>query len=236
MVFNKSLAAKRDRRMAYFTLENIFERNWTTCEEINVWRSPAMNHQQRKFDPRIIQFKALEHSNALAQHIVVSSWCCAANESSIWWYLNRNLSSRTRKFKLFDVVTFGPCAAQQSDVIFCQNPERTRVPCQPKTASGGGRSGIIRLKHIKVFSICVHPLMVPTSDTHTNGATSWTRIMNGGNVFVCASMKGSKSDTMPVEASERESESQIKNQNCVLVTHFRDVFPEFPPDVLSMTF
>lgn len=88
------------------------------------------------------------------------------------------------------MVTFGPCAAQQSDVIFCQNPERTRVPCQPKTASGGGRSGIIRLKHIKVFSICVHPLMVPASDTHTNGATSWTRIMNGGNVFVCASMKG----------------------------------------------
>lgn len=24
-----------------------------------------------------------------------------------------------------------------------------------------------------------------------------------------------------------ETESQIKNHNCVLVTHFRDVFPEF---------
>lgn len=32
--------------------------------------------------------------------------------------------------------------------------------------------------------------MVPTSDTHTNAATSWTRIMNEENVFVCASMEG----------------------------------------------
>lgn len=28
-----------------------------------------------------------------------------------------------------------------------------------------------------------------------------------------------------------ERESQIKNENCVLVTHFHDVFPSFPPDV-----
>jgi hypothetical protein len=56
--------------------------------------------------------------------------------------------------------------------------------------------------------------------------------MNEGNVFVCAtSMKGNKSELcvlLPVLLwVERRRESQIKNQNCVLVTHFHDVFPEF---------
>jgi hypothetical protein len=56
--------------------------------------------------------------------------------------------------------------------------------------------------------------------------------MNEGNVFVCAtSMKGNRSELcvlLPVLLRvEGRRESQIKNQNCVLVTHFRDVFPEF---------
>lgn len=59
--------------------------------------------------------------------------------------------------------------------------------------SSGG-SGIIRLKHIKVFSICVHPLMVPTSDAHTTTTTSTTvtsctRIMNEGNVCCLCEQK-----------------------------------------------
>ena len=51
--------------------------------------------------------------------------------------------------------------------------------------------------------------------------------MNEGNVFVCAmSMKGNRSELCVLPGMEGR-ESQIKNQNCVLVTHFHDVFPEF---------
>jgi hypothetical protein len=53
--------------------------------------------------------------------------------------------------------------------------------------------------------------------------------MNEGNVFVCAmSMKGNRSELCVLPGMEGKArESQIKNQNCVLVTHFHDVFPEF---------
>lgn len=53
--------------------------------------------------------------------------------------------------------------------------------------------------------------------------------MNEGNVFVCAtSMKGNRSELCAAgDGGRRRRESQIKNQNCVLVTHFHDVFPEF---------
>lgn len=58
--------------------------------------------------------------------------------------------------------------------------------------------------------------------------------MNEGNVFVCAtSMKGNRSKLCAgdgdseVRGGRGRRESQIKNQSCVLVTHFHDVFPEF---------
>lgn len=41
---------------------------------------------------------------------------------------------------------------------------KDRISCQ---VAASGSCSIIRLEHIKVFSICVHPLMVPTSDTNT---------------------------------------------------------------------
>lgn len=51
-------------------------------------------------------------------------------------------------------------------------------------------------------------------------------------LFVRAWKGGKKQQIHEREREEDgESESQIKNQNCVLVTHFHDVFPSFPPDV-----
>ena len=48
--------------------------------------------------------------------------------------------------------------------------------------------------------------------------------MNEGNV--CEHKRRREADPRDDFVSG-ETESQIKNHNCVLVTHFRDVFPEF---------
>jgi hypothetical protein len=100
------------------------------------------------------------------------------NENSI----KRRLSSDTRpvrKLQLFDAVTFCPCAPHRAaaatslecDVIFCQNrDEQKRIRARPMSNDKRHQvalGSIIRSKHIKVFSICVHPLMVPTSDAHS---------------------------------------------------------------------
>lgn len=98
------------------------------------------------------------------------------------------------------------------------------------------RRRIIRWKHIKVFSICVQCSSLNGSAiwcAHTNGNILYTN--NEWRKCVCLCEHEGKQIPSGATATTRERdgewESQIKNENCVLVTHFHDVFPSFPPDV-----